>query len=147
MNYEITTLIAIVAATALAWVLNQSRNAYALLESRALQIQETLNQEHDLRLEIQSKLESKTGDYHALERDFAVLHTRYEESARGYEEKLRLLDEAKIQMKGQFEHLATQIFEQKSKTFDEAHTKGLDLLLKPFREQITQFATQSKDQF
>ncbi|MDO9207193.1 MAG: DNA recombination protein RmuC [Sulfuricurvum sp.] len=147
MNYEITTLIATIAAGALAWVFNQSRNEYALLESRALQIQEMLNQEHRLRLETQAKLEAKTGDYHALERDFAVLHTRHEESARSYEEKLRLLDEAKMQMKAQFEHLATQIFEQKSKTFDEAHTKGLDLLLKPFREQITQFAIQSKDQF
>lgn len=147
MNYEITTLIATVAVGALAWVFNQSRQEYALLESRALQIEEMLNQEHSLRLEAQSKLEVKTGDYHALERDFAVLHTRHEESARSYEEKLRLLDEAKMQMKGQFEHLATQIFEQKSKTFDEAHTKGLDLLLKPFREQITQFAVQSKDQF
>ncbi|MDP3464690.1 MAG: DNA recombination protein RmuC [Sulfuricurvum sp.] len=147
MIYEITTLIATVAAGALAWVFNQSRNEYALLESRALQIEEMLNQEHRLRLETQSKLEAKIGDYHTLERDFAVLHTRHEESARSYEEKLRLLDEAKMQMKAQFEHLATQIFEQKSKTFDEAHTKGLDLLLKPFREQITQFAIQSKDQF
>jgi len=147
MIYEITTLIATIAAGTFAWVFNQARQEYALLESRALQMQETLNQEHSLRLEIQSKLESKNSDYHALERDFAILHTRHEESARSYEEKLRLLDEAKIQMKSQFEHLATQIFEQKSKTFDEAHTKGLDLLLKPFREQITQFAVQSKDQF
>lgn len=147
MIYEITTLIATIAAGALVWVFNQSRQEYALLESRALQIQETLNQEHSLRVEIQSKLEAKNSDYHALERDFAILYTRHEESARSYEEKLRLLDEAKIQMKSQFEHLATQIFEQKSKTFDEAHTKGLDLLLKPFREQITQFAVQSKDQF
>ncbi len=126
---------------------NQSRQEYALLESRALQIQEMFNQEHQLRMESQSKFDAKNNDYHALERDFAVLHTRHEESARSYEEKLRLLDEAKMQMKAQFEHLATQIFEQKAKTFDEAHTKGLDLLLKPFREQITNFATQSKEQF
>jgi len=147
MNYEITTLITTIAAGALAWVWNRSRQEYALLESRALQIQEMFNQEHQLRMESQLKLETKISDYHALERDFAVLHTRHEESLRSYEEKLRLLDEAKTQMKGQFEQLATQIFDQKSKTFDEAHTKGLDLLLKPFREQITNFATQSKEQF
>jgi DNA recombination protein RmuC len=58
-----------------------------------------------------------------------------------------MLDEAKLQMKAQFEHLATQIFEQKAKTFDEAHTKGLDLLLKPFREQITNFSKQSEERF
>lgn len=147
MIYEITTLIATAAAGTLLWALQQSRTHYALLESQALQIQEMFNQEQSLRLEIQSKFEAKNRDYHLLERDFAVLHTRHEESARGYEEKLRLLDEAKREMKGQFEHLATQIFDQKAKTFDEAHTKGLDLLLQPFREQITQFSIQSKDQF
>jgi len=147
MIYEITTLIATVASGTLLWLLQQSRTHYALLESQALQIQEMFNQEQSLRLDIQSKLEAKSRDYHLLERDFAVLHTRHEESARGYEEKLRLLDEAKREMKGQFEHLATQIFDQKAKTFDEAHTKGLDLLLQPFREQITQFSIQSKDQF
>ncbi|MFH0710366.1 MAG: DNA recombination protein RmuC [Pseudomonadota bacterium] len=147
MIYEITTLIATLTAGTFAWMWNQSRQEYALLESRALQIQEMFNQEHQSRMESQLKLEAKNNDYHALERDFAVLHTRHEESARSYEEKLRLLDEAKMQMKGQFEHLATQIFDQKAKTFDEAHTKGLDLLLKPFREQITNFATQSKEQF
>jgi DNA recombination protein RmuC len=147
MIYEITTLIVTVTSGTLFWALQQSRTHYALLESQALQIQEMFNQEQSLRLDIQSKLEVKNGDYHLLERDFAVLHTRHEESARSYEEKLRLLDEAKREMKGQFEHLATQIFDQKAKTFDEAHTKGLDLLLQPFREQITQFSIQSKDQF
>lgn len=147
MIYEITTLIATVASGTLLWLLQQSRTHYALLESQAIQLQEMFNQEQSLRLDVQSKLEAKKSDYHLLERDFAVLHTRHEESARSYEEKLRLLDEAKREMKGQFEHLATQIFDQKAKTFDEAHTKGLDLLLQPFREQITQFSIQSKDQF
>ncbi|OYZ31597.1 MAG: DNA polymerase V [Sulfuricurvum sp. 17-40-25] len=126
---------------------NQSRQEFALLQSKAIQIQELLTQEHALRIEGDSKLEGKRNEFNALERDYAVLHTRHEESARGFEEKIRLLDEAKTQMKAQFEHLATQIFEQKAKTFDEAHTKGLDLLLKPFREQITNFSKQSEERF
>lgn len=147
MIYELTTLIGLVAAGTLGWLWNQSRQEFALLQSKALQIQELLNQEHSLRIEGDSKLESKRNEFNVLERDYAVLHTRHEESARGFEEKIRLLDEAKTQMKAQFEHLATQIFEQKSKTFDEAHTKGLDLLLKPFREQITNFSKQSEERF
>jgi len=147
MIYELTTLIGLVAAGTLGWLWNQSRQEFALLQSKALQIQELLNQEHNLRIEGDAKLESKRGEFNALERDYAVLHTRHEESARGFEEKIRLLDEAKAQMKAQFEHLATQIFEQKAKTFDEAHTKGLDLLLKPFREQITNFSKQSEERF
>jgi DNA recombination protein RmuC len=147
MIYEITTLISTVAAVALAWMWSQSRQEFALLHSQAAQLQEMLNQERVLRADTQSKLETLRNEYHALERDYAVLHTRHEESSRGFEEKLRLLDEAKVQMKGQFEHLASQIFEQKAKTFDEAHTKGLDLLLKPFREQITLFSQASEQRF
>lgn len=147
MIYEITTLIATLGAGALAWALNQTRQEYALLESRAQQIQEMFNEERNARTQSNKRYEEKRDQHNTLERDFAILHTRHEESLRSYEEKLRLLDEAKLQMKGQFEHLATQIFDQKSKTFDEAHTKGLDLLLKPFREQITNFAMQSKEQF
>ncbi|ADR33215.1 protein of unknown function DUF195 [Sulfuricurvum kujiense DSM 16994] len=147
MIYEITTLIGFTAAGILGWMWNQSRQHYALLEARALQLQELYIKEQSLKTKIQGELDTVQKEYHALERDFAVLHTRYEESSRGFEEKIRLLDEAKAQMKVQFEQLAAQIFEQKAKTFDEAHTKGLDLLLKPFREQIAQFATQSKEQF
>ncbi len=147
MNYEITTLITTLTAGTMAWLWNQSRQKYALLESHTVQIQEMLNEERNVRTKLDAKYDEKRNEFNMLERDFAILHTRYEESTRSYEDKLRLLDVAKDQMKVQFEQLATQIFEQKSKTFDEAHTKGLDLLLKPFREQITNFATQSKEQF
>jgi DNA recombination protein RmuC len=82
-----------------------------------------------------------------LERDFAVLHTRFEDATRTHEEKLRLLEEAKAEMKTQFENLANEIFEKKNRSFDESNQKRLDLLLKPFREQIAQFAKQSQDRF
>ncbi|MDD5053504.1 MAG: DNA recombination protein RmuC [Sulfuricurvum sp.] len=147
MMYQILALISILAIGTLLWALMRSRHDLSLLQAQAEQIQAIAQQERSTRLEIQAKFDQSQNDYHALERDYAVLHTRHEESARGFEEKIRLLDEAKAQMKVQFEQLAAQIFEQKSKTFDEAHTKGLDLLLKPFREQIAQFASQSKEQF
>ena len=85
--------------------------------------------------------------YYLLERDYAILHTRFEDNVRSYEEKIGLLDETKSQMKLEFAHLASEIFEQKTKTFDETHKQGLDMLLKPFREQINEFALQSREQF
>lgn len=147
MIYEIATLIGLIAAGTFLWMWNQSRQHYAMLEAKAIQLQELYAQEQTHRSKLQLDLESVQKEYHSLERDYAVLHTRNEENTRAFEEKIRLLDEAKVQMKVQFEQLAAQIFEQKAKTFDEAHTKGLDLLLKPFREQIAQFAAQSKEQF
>lgn len=147
MIYELTTFISLAAAGIMTAAWMRSTQTAALLQSQTYQLQEALNQEQLAGRELQSKFDSLTREYHALERDYAILHTRNEESGRAFEEKIRLLDEAKGQMKMQFEHLATQIFDQKAKTFDEAHVKGLDLLLQPFREQISQFATQSKEQF
>ena len=147
MIYETTTLISLVAAAALGWQYIRARQENILWQSQSEQLQQTLESERAATAGLNARYQTLQKEYHALERDYAVLHTRSEESTRGFEEKIRLLDEAKAQMKVQFEQLATQIFEQKAKTFDEAHAKGLDLLLKPFREQISQFATQSKEQF
>jgi len=147
MIYETTTFISIAAAAVLGWGWMRTRQELAMSEANAAQLRENGSAEYKGRLEWQSKFESLRNEYHALERDYAILHTRNEESNRAFEEKIRLLDEAKAQMKVQFENLAAQIFEQKAKTFDEAHAKGLDLLLKPFREQISQFARQSEERF
>jgi len=147
MLYPILFIAALLSTLIAGWALMRSRQNLIFLQSQNEQLQNAVSQEYTARTEIQTKHEALSRDYHALERDYAILHTRHEESSRSFEEKIRLLDEAKLQMKVQFEQLAAQIFEQKAKTFDEAHTKGLDLLLKPFREQIAQFATQSKEQF
>jgi len=85
--------------------------------------------------------------YYLLEKDHEVLKARFEENIRSYEEKISLLDDTKSQMKLEFAHLASKIFEQKTKTFDETHKQGIDMLLKPFREQINEFALQSREQF
>ena len=85
--------------------------------------------------------------YYLLEKDHEVLKARFEENVRSYEEKFSLLDETKSQMKLEFAHLASKIFEQKTKAFDETHKHGIDMLLKPFREQINEFALQSREQF
>lgn len=86
-------------------------------------------------------------DKNMLERDYAILHTRFEESTRSSNEKIRLLDEAKESLKGQFENLANEIFEKKSRNFDEQQQKNLGILLQPFREQIDHFSKQTEERF
>ena len=85
--------------------------------------------------------------YGELERDFAVLHTRFEDARRQHGEQIRLLEEAKAALTSQFENLANRIFEQKSKSFDTANQQQLNLLLKPFREQIERFSKQARSQY
>ncbi|MGB5966420.1 MAG: DNA recombination protein RmuC [Sulfurimonadaceae bacterium] len=82
-----------------------------------------------------------------LERDYAILHTRHEDATSSHNEKIKLLDEAKETLKQQFSHLANEIFESKAKRFEEGSQERLQILLKPFREQITNFSKQTEERF
>ena len=58
---------------------------------------------------------------------------------RNLSEKLALLDTAKKTLTDQFQSLAADIVEQKSRTFADANKKDLDNLLTPLRQQIVEF--------
>jgi DNA recombination protein RmuC len=58
---------------------------------------------------------------------------------RNLAEKLALLDTAKKTLADQFQALAAEILDQKSKSFSEGSQKELDTLLKPLRTQIEDF--------
>jgi DNA recombination protein RmuC len=111
------------------------------------QLEESLAKEVNISSQAQIKLQEREHEYYSLEKEFAILQTKFEDDRRSFEEKIKLLDETKSQMKVEFAHLASQIFEQKTKTFDETHKQGIDTLLKPFREQIEAFSKQSRDMF
>ncbi|MFH1961949.1 MAG: DNA recombination protein RmuC [bacterium] len=69
----------------------------------------------------------------------AEIETRLVEQVQKYQEQIELLNQAKEQMKQEFENLAQKIFEEKGKTFAEQNKTNLDLILNPFRQQITDF--------
>ncbi|MBU1658685.1 DNA recombination protein RmuC [bacterium] len=79
--------------------------------------------------------------------EYAILKTRYEEEAKSSKEKLNVLQDTKEELSREFSLLANKIFEDKSKQFNHTHKEQFEMLLKPFREQITNFSTQSKEQF
>ena len=54
-------------------------------------------------------------------------------------EQVQLLNEARDNLKREFENLANRIFEDKGKSFTTTSRESLESLLKPFREQITGF--------
>jgi DNA recombination protein RmuC len=56
-------------------------------------------------------------------------------------EKIKLLDEAKQTLANQFQALAAEILDQKSKTLSEGSQKELGSLLTPLREQLAEFRT------
>ncbi len=82
-----------------------------------------------------------------LELQYAVLQTRYEGEVQASSQKLKVLQGAKDELSNEFKTLANKIFEDKAKQFSSTSKEQLELLLKPFREQITNFSTQTKEQF
>ena len=88
-----------------------------------------------------------THGMHDLELKNAVLNTRYEDEMKSSAQKLDVLQNAKEELSKQFSLLANQIFENKTKQFNHSHKEHFEMLLKPFREQISNFSTQSKEQF
>jgi DNA recombination protein RmuC len=69
----------------------------------------------------------------------AELQTRSAEQEKSAYEKLKLLQNAEIQLKTQFENLAGKIFEDRSKQFAEQNKTSLDHIVTPLREQLGEF--------
>jgi len=86
-------------------------------------------------------------DLKDIEIEFAILNTKYEEESKNSLEKLKALQDAKESLSVEFKNLANQIFEDKSKQFNSTSKEQFEHLLKPFREQITNFSKQSREQF
>ncbi len=73
------------------------------------------------------------------ERQLAALQATHEERLSAYEELKQSLEHTRAQMKTEFQNIASQILEEKGKTFTQTSQSSLDALLRPFREQIDSF--------
>ena len=69
------------------------------------------------------------------------LQTQQDEREDRHLEQIKLLNETRENLKKEFENLANKIFEDKGKSFTTTSQASLEVLLKPFREQITGFQT------
>jgi len=88
---------------------------------------------------VAGELSEQSRKYHALQNDHTRLHTEHRERQDRHAEQVLLLNEARDNLKREFENLANRIFEDKGKSFTHTSRESLEALLKPFREQITGF--------
>ena len=77
--------------------------------------------------------------YNALQNQHTRLATEHRERQSRHDEQVLLLNEARDNLKREFENLANRIFEDKGKSFTNTSRESLESMLKPFREQITGF--------
>jgi DNA recombination protein RmuC len=80
-----------------------------------------------------------------LQAKLSELETRLEDERRNADEKLALLQEARDQLKLEFQNVANKIFEDKSQKFTEQNRDNIEGVLKPMREQLMDFKKKVED--
>ncbi|WP_150539127.1 DNA recombination protein RmuC [Actinobacillus vicugnae] len=94
----------------------------------------------------QNSLTHKEQENHSLatalnqtQNELTELRTSLSEKQASFEAQQRNFIEVKQQLNVEFQHLAQQILEEKTKSFTATNQSSLDALLKPFKEQIEGF--------
>ncbi|RCW24219.1 DNA recombination protein RmuC [Vibrio parahaemolyticus] len=82
-----------------------------------------------------------------LETQLCEQQARHEQINQANAEKLQILEQAEARLKQQFEHLANQLFEEKTAKVDLQNRQSLEGLLSPLREQLEGFKKHVNDSF
>lgn len=77
--------------------------------------------------------------FQSLSNEHTELKTTLESKETHFQEQLQQLNDTRQSLTKEFENLANKIFEEKGKTFSQTSQASIDHLLKPFREQISEF--------
>lgn len=87
----------------------------------------------------QIKLTELQAEHLQLTKQHTELDTSLQQRERHFEQQLTQLAENKQMLSKEFENLANKIFDEKGKTFTDTSKHSIDVMLKPFREQIDAF--------
>jgi len=107
----------------------------SLATEREKTIQQLTAERDGLRADLQAKSETETAQTARI----SQLETELKNERQNLAEKLAVLESAKESFVNQFQALAGDILEQKSKTFSEGSQKELGTLLLPLKTQIEEF--------
>jgi DNA recombination protein RmuC len=113
--------------------------ARAGFESLAAERERTIAQLTAERGEMRAELRAKEDEANRSARAIAELNAQLANEQKNIAEKVALLESAKQALANQFQALAGEILDQKSKTFAEANKNELGSLLTPLREQMSEF--------
>ena len=119
----------------------------ASLGAEKLKLEELGQQQVQQRQEAAQRIESLQAETARLNEKNAVLETKLELEKTQFEEKLALLKESKAELSLQFKNLANEIFDDKSKRFEERNTVALSGSLNPLQEKIKTFEKRVEDSY
>lgn len=117
----------------------------ARLEERIQGLEINLEQETATQHKLEAILEQTRAQLAERNEAIAEIETRLSSERQSYKENLRVLEQAKKQLKHEFENLANQIFDEKTKSFGKKNNENMAGLLNPLREQLGEFKRKVED--
>ena len=111
--------------------------AIILLLVKVSSLKRRLHGQKSSLLESRQEVQELTHYIHEHNVREAKLVTLLDNERKHTAEKLQLLEQARGELKLQFEHLAGRIFDEKSTTFTELNREKLDTILQPFNKDLT----------
>lgn len=115
-----------------------------LVAMEKLRHMDALRQE---KAELTSQTEGLRAELAESQASLREQEARHQQAQQASEEKLALLENAEARLKQQFEHLANQLFENKTAKVDQQNRQSLEGLLNPLKDQIEGFKKQVTDSF
>jgi DNA recombination protein RmuC len=113
--------------------------------AEARQLSQQLEAAHDRYALLEDHYQTLQHRFAELDREHATLTSTLAQKQEHFSEQQQLIKESREQLKLEFEQLAGQIFEAKGQAFSQQNQQSLDVLLKPFREQIEGFRAKVED--
>ncbi|WP_027859199.1 DNA recombination protein RmuC [Marinobacterium jannaschii] len=114
---------------------------HARYEERVMQLERYEDRTAELEAE-QQELQQQLAD---RSRQAAELETLLNAERRNHQEKLDTLNEARQQLKTEFQNLANQILEEKAARFTQANQENMGQLLDPLKTQLGEFKRRVDD--
>ena len=136
LSAAVTALIALLITRG---ALNRLRGERDQARDRLDALAEERHRQHQQQDERQRHLEQRLRESEQSLAQARADKARLDERLAGQQDKLTFLENSREQLRHEFENLSAKIFEQRSKQFEEKNREGLDGLLKPFREQLSEF--------
>ena len=126
--------------------LNHKNETELALKQQSLELLQVQSSALQGQLEhIQNQNQAITAELHRSQTDNEKLLLEQQKERQYTDEKLQQLEHNKIQLKNDFEQLAQQILKSTQQEFSTQSQQGLDLFLKPFRQQISDFKSKVED--
>lgn len=119
--------------------INELKERVGSFQAKAESLEEQLQFHQHLLSNKERESQSLITQLSQTQNELTELRTSLSEKQANFEAQQRNFIEVKQQLNVEFQHLAQQILEEKTKSFTATNQSSLDALLKPFKEQIEGF--------